>query len=242
MKYPLTIEQFRNESEFENGADKEFIQLFISAVNHAYETGKRVKNSGFCFTVNMLKAWEKRCCGKEFKRKEEKMLNAYTEYANDAYQQGVRDSGEVVEISTDAIKIYPCFAAHPPKAEKMEWKEQYFIETGLLQSQIILDSQGKLIDGYTSYLLAVKHGIDNMFVKYGKRQIVRASHKSGGKLYVWELPWNLIDRVHMGDKVLVRTKNGVRAVIVSEVVDYSGKEPEPFKMVIRVKRRKVEVI
>lgn len=62
-------------------------------------------------------------------------------------------------MRTDDIKIYPCFAEHPPKAEKMERKEQYFTETGLLQSQIILDGTGTLIDGYTSYLLAVKHGL-----------------------------------------------------------------------------------
>lgn len=69
----------------------------------------------------------------------------------------------------DDIKIFPCFAEHSPKAEKLEQKEQYFMETGLLQSQIILDSRGNLIDGYTSYLLAVKYGLQSVSVRYGKR-------------------------------------------------------------------------
>ena len=145
------------------------------------------------------------------------------------------DEGEKIMKIND-IKIYPCFESHSPKAEKMEQKEQYFAETGLLQSQIILDGNGYLINGFTSYLLAKEHGIQIVPVRYGKRQIVRASHKSGGKLYSWELPWILIDRVHTGDRVLVRTERGVQAVTVAAVEDYAGNEPEPLRMVIRVKQ------
>lgn len=137
----------------------------------------------------------------------------------------------------DDIKIFPCFAEHSPKVEKMQQKEQYFTETGLLQSQIILDSRGNLIDGYTSYLLAVKYRLQSVSVKYGKRQIVRANQKSGGKLYTWELPGLLIDRVHIGDKVLVRADRGIRTVTVAAVEDYSGQELESLKMVIRIKKR-----
>lgn len=140
-------------------------------------------------------------------------------------------------MKIDDIKIYPCFAAHEPKPEKMEQKEQYFTETGLLQSQIILDSRGNLIDGYTSYLLAVKHGIQCVPIRYGKRQIVRASHRNGGKLYTWELPGILIDRVSAGDRVIVRTERGFTAVTVAAVEEYAGQEPEPLRMVIRVKRK-----
>lgn len=81
------------------------------------------------------------------------------------YNDVVRQVLEEDNMKVDDIKIYPCFAAHSPKAEKMERKEQYFTEIGLLQSQIILDSRGNLIDGYTSYLLAVKHGIQLLIVK-----------------------------------------------------------------------------
>ncbi|MDE6992538.1 MAG: hypothetical protein K2P42_17990 [Lachnospiraceae bacterium] len=145
------------------------------------------------------------------------------------------DEGEKI-VKIDDIKIYSCFVSHSPKAEKMEQKEQYFAETGFLQSQIILDRNGYLINGFTSYLLAIEHGIQIVPVRYGKRQIVRASHKPGGKMYSWELPWILIDRVHIGDRVLVRTERGVQAVTVAAVEEYAGNEPDPLRMVIRVKQ------
>lgn len=147
-----------------------------------------------------------------------------------------KDEGAKI-MRIDEIKIYPCFAAHGPKPEKMQAKEQYFEETGVLQSQIILDSQGNLIDGYTSYLLARAHGIQCVPIRYGRLQIVKASHKLGGKQYSWELPGLLIDRVSAGDMAIVRTEKGVKAVTVAAVEEYAGNEPEPLRMVIRVKRK-----
>lgn len=239
IQYPLAIERFQKEPEFEKISDKEFLQLFINAVNVAYELGKRAAYSGFCLTVEMLKAWQKRDYGREMEREVDKMfLDVSTEYSNDAYQQGVKASGKVFDIPTDEVKIYPCFAVHELKPEKMQQKEQYFEETGLLQSQIILDSQGNLIDGYTSYLLAKAHGIQCVPIRYGRRQIVRASHKPSGRLYSWELPGLLIDRVSAGDMAIVRTERSVKAVTVAAVEEYARNEPEPLRMVIRVKRKK----
>lgn len=236
MRYPLTIEQFQY-PEFEKGIGMEFITAFINAINNVYEKGRKVKNSGFCFTVEMVKGWYEKEYRSVCESEEGNMLfDVYIEYANEAWQQGVRASGEVVDISTNEVKIYPCFWSHSPKAEKMEQKEQYFAETGLLQSQIILDGNGYLINGFTSYLLAKEHGIQIVPVRYGKRQIVKASHKPGGKLYSWELPWILIDRVHTGNRVLVRTERGVQAVTVAAVEEYAGNEPESLRMVIRVKQ------
>lgn len=136
----------------------------------------------------------------------------------------------------DDIKIYPCFAAHPPKVDKMGQKEQYSMETGLLQSPIVLDSDNYLIDGYTSYLIAKAHGIRNVPVRYGKRQIIKAYHKKGGRLFTWELPDKLIDCVSAGDKVFVHTKHGVRFATVAAVEEYAGQEQRPLRMVIKIKR------
>lgn len=66
---------------------------------------------------------------------------------------------------------------------------------------------------------------------------MRASHKPGGKMYSWELPGLLIDRVSAGDMAIVRTERGVKAVTVAAVEEYAGNEPEPLRMVIRVKRK-----
>lgn len=237
MKYPLAIEQFQDEPEFEKITDKNFLQLFINALNVTYEIGKKAMYSGFCLTAAMIKTWQKRDYDNDMESEADKLfLDVFTKCSNDAYQQGVQASGEVVDIVADEVRIYPCFWSHEPKSEKMRQKEQYFEETGALQSQIILDGNGYLIDGFTSYLLAKKHGIQTVPVRYGRRQIMRASHTPGGKLYSWELPETLIDCVSVGDKAVVRTQRGVKAVTVAAVEDYAGQEPEPLRMVIRVKK------
>lgn len=149
--------------------------------------------------------------------------------------------GQLHNMKVDDIKIFPCFEEHPPKIEKMEQKRQYFQETGLLQSQIILDRENNLIDGYTSYLLAKENNMECVPVRYRKRQIVRAYHRQGGKLYVWELPGLLIDRVFVEDKLIVPTQRGVRVVTAAAVEEYRPeKYPEPLDTVIRRKKRAVK--
>lgn len=76
------------------------------------------------------------------------------------------------------IKIFPWFEITKPSVEKMCEKEKEFQETGLLPTEIILDDQNRLLDGYISYLLAVKHGLKDVPVKYGRRQVIKAYHKN----------------------------------------------------------------
>ena len=158
MQYPLTIDQFQY-PEFESGMGMDFIKKFINAINYIYEEGRKAKNNGLYFTAGMVKRMFEReynvVCEDE---RDDLLFSVYTEYANEAWHRGVKDSGKVLDIAIEDIKIYPCFQEYPPKPEKMEQKEQYFTETGLLQSRIILDSRGNLIDGYISFLLAKKYG------------------------------------------------------------------------------------
>lgn len=159
-------------------------------------------------------------------------------YMNAAWQQGLRDSGAVFDMPLEAIQIYPCFTDHPPKADKIEQKAEYFKETGFLQSPIILNSDNYLVDGFTSYLLAKQQGIRSVPVRYGKRQFVRARHKQGGELYDWELQEHLIDKAAVGDKVLVHTRHGVRFATVAAVEPYKPQEHiKALRKVIRVKRK-----
>ena len=142
--------------------------------------------------------------------------------------------GELKGMRTDHIEVFQCFRENPPKPGKMMKKEQYFNETGLLQSEIVLDSGNHLIDGYTSYLLALKHGIEYVPIRYGKRQIVKAYHRQGGKIYMWELPGVLIDRVAPGEKLIVRTGRGIRTVTVAAVEEYNPEQQiEPLRRAIR---------
>lgn len=149
-----------------------------------------------------------------------------------------RNLTECMKMRIEDIKIHPCFKEHPPKTEKIEHKRQYFRKTGLLQSEIILDSGNYLIDGYTSYLLAKENHVEYVLARYGKRQIVRAYHKKGGKLYAWELPGIMTDCIFVGDKVIVHTQRGIKTVTVAAVEEYNPKEyPDPLKTVIRKKRK-----
>lgn len=141
--------------------------------------------------------------------------------------------GRIHSMRIDKIKIFPCFEKQSPKAEKMEQKEKYFQRTGEFESQIVLDIAGNMIDGYTTYLLARKYGLERISIRYGRRQIITASHRPGGKLYSWELPGILVGRVHVGDRVVVRTKKGYAVVKVAAVEEYAGQEPEPLRMVVR---------
>ena len=143
---------------------------------------------------------------------------------------GYSQKGKPDIMRTDSIKIYPCFAEHPPKPEKMEHKDRHYQEHGFFESEIILDSSGRLIDGYTSYLLAVRYGVPHVPVRYGRRQIIRAAHRPGGKLYAWELPVGLTDRIKIGDRVFVRSGRGVRVVTVAALEEY-GQQTGPQRCI-----------
>ena len=118
------------------------------------------------------------------------------------------------------IKIYPAFWETQPGHDKMEQKRRYLEDNGTLQSEIVLDDDGYLIDGSTSYLLAGERGIMDVPVRRGKRQAIQAYHRPDGKLYTWRLPEGLTDKVSAGDRVLVHTQQGVRCVTVAAVERY----------------------
>ena len=140
-------------------------------------------------------------------------------------------------INIDDIKIHPCFASSTPRAKKMEQKEWQYSKSGMSEFDIVLDRNNYLIDGYIGYLIAKENGLTHIPVRYGRRQIIRAVHKAGGKVYAWELPGILVDHVSVGDKVVVETSRGRRKVKVVAVEEYGQQDPEPLRMVVRVKRR-----
>ena len=136
-------------------------------------------------------------------------------------------------MRVDEIKIFPFFRDNPPKPEKLRRKEEYFQRNGRFESEVVLDTSGNLIDGYTTYLLARKYNVERVAVRYGRRQVIWAAHRPGGKLYAWELPGRLVGWVRAGDRVLVRTKRGHVVVLVVSVEQYGVWEREPGRMVIK---------
>lgn len=239
MQFPLTEDIFLSLDPTKN-IDLEFFRVFIRAVNKWYEEGKKAERSRFCMTSDILKTVYKRFYNEEPKEDAVIMFFDVTaEFMNAAWQQGLMDSGKMFSMPLEVIQLYPCFIERPPKEDKVERKEKHFEETGILQSPIILNSDNYLIDGFTSYLLAKRQGIQYVPVRYGKRQIVRASHRQGSKLYTWELPQELIDKVSVGNKVIAHTQKGPRTVRVVIVEEYKPQEhTKALKKVIRIKRKK----
>lgn len=134
------------------------------------------------------------------------------------------------------IRIYPAFWETQPGHDKMEQKRQCFEDNGMFQSEIVLDEDSYLIDGFTSYLLARERGIMDVPVRRGERQVIQAYHRPDGKLYTWRLPERLTDKVSAGDRVLVHTKQGVRYATVAAVERYIPKsDTGRLRMVIRRK-------
>lgn len=150
-------------------------------------------------------------------------------------------TGDFCSMRLSDIDIYPCFEKHPPKKKKMKRKKQYFEKTGEFQSDIVIDFIGDnfyLIDGYTTFLLAEQNSMEFVPVRFRIRQSIRAYHRPGGKQYEWELPQKLIDRVSVGDKVLVHTKFGVQTVTVASVERYRQKnQTQKLRKVIKVRSR-----
>lgn len=236
MHFPLTEEIFYT-PELSKPINKVFIKAFIDVVNHCYEGGKKPGNGYSCMTPELLKAEYARIYNEDPDDSNmEIFFPVLADYMTDAWRQGIMDSGKIVDVPLSAIQIYPCFTEHPPGSGKMETKAQYFSETGFFQSDIVLDMQNHLVDGYTSYLLAKQSGMKHVPVRYSKRQTVKAYHRPGGKLYEWELPEKLVDRVSSGDKVLVHTKDGISFATVAAVKQYRPREcTGTLQMVIRVK-------
>ena len=122
----------------------------------------------------------------------------------------------------------------------MEEKRQYLNDNGALQSEIVLDEDGYLIDGFTSYLLAREWGLVDVPVRRGKRQVIQAYHRPDGKLYTWRLPEELTDQVSVGDRVAVHTQGGIRCVTVAAVERYIPQSGTGrLRMAIRRKRGSV---
>ncbi|MGI6095012.1 MAG: hypothetical protein ACOYBL_06225 [Lachnospiraceae bacterium] len=139
-------------------------------------------------------------------------------------------------MKTSDIKILRCYAENPPSVEKMQKKEQYFRETGLLPSDIILDSRNHLIDGYSSYLLAVKYKMTEVPARYGGKQAIKAVHSSGGPVYAWRVPHNLTGLIYPGDRVKVHTVRGIKCVTVVSVEEYWQQDKEPQQSVICIQK------
>lgn len=70
----------------------------------------------------------------------------------------------VRNVKLKDIKIKKEFEKKKPNNFKMSKKWNYYRRTGRLESDIVLDENNFLIDGYTSYLIAEADGIKKLDV------------------------------------------------------------------------------
>ncbi len=54
------------------------------------------------------------------------------------------------------IKIKDSFKQHPPAEWKMNYKFYYYLTHGKFEQPIVINKDGYLIDGYTTYLICKK--------------------------------------------------------------------------------------
>lgn len=122
-----------------------------------------------------------------------------------------------------------------PLPDKVQYYEQYYLDSGKLPHAVVVDEKKQLRDGYISYLLAKKYGIRpdvyEAFAEQPLRKTVRGRHvklakgewtvKSDRK-FCWV--YTLNDPVVPGDVLQVKTKNGLDFICADEVDYVTGRE------------------
>lgn len=71
---------------------------------------------------------------------------------------------EIKQMKVKDIKIKDSFKKKRPSRQKMKEKWFFYKEIGRLESDIVVDKNGYLVDGYTSYLIAEADGIKKVEV------------------------------------------------------------------------------
>lgn len=139
----------------------------------------------------------------------------------------------VAAFTLSDIIIMNEFRATPPTVKKMIEKEQYLMATASLPERIILNDAGVLIDGYITYLLAMKHGYITVPVERGHIEVISARFKPSGKLYMWKVPRTLQGRVRVGDLVKVQV-NCFRKKVLVERVDRMQYQEHALKNILQI--------
>lgn len=79
-------------------------------------------------------------------------------------------SNKTYSIPLKKIKIQKSFLMSSIRPKKWEAKLQYYKSHHCFQSEIILNENFVLIDGYSSYLIAKKYGYKKVYVKFLKQK------------------------------------------------------------------------
>lgn len=117
------------------------------------------------------------------------------------------------------IIISEDFKNTTPGSRKMDRAEQRFQQIGKLPANIVINDENVLIDGYITYLLAVKYGIQRTDLYRGYTEVVEVVHYAGSnRMYMWRVPLRLVGEITEGDYIIVPTSRGAKRVKVTKVI------------------------
>lgn len=80
------------------------------------------------------------------------------------------DENKLYKVSLDKINIQPAFKKTPIGREKWLRKLEYYKRHKKFESQIILDENFVLLDGYSSYCVARRMSVPYVWVKFVKEE------------------------------------------------------------------------
>lgn len=79
---------------------------------------------------------------------------------------GIYENGYEYWVYTKDININPSWRETQINKNKLKRKMEYWFRTGEFESQIILDKDFNLIDGYSSFYIVESNGIDKVPVYF----------------------------------------------------------------------------
>lgn len=149
------------------------------------------------------------------------------------------------------IKIPLAFEMSTPRKEKMDVCDSYYREYGVLDRDLVLSTDGFLLDGYIGYLILCDHGVqeypvvisDQSFQQIPPKHYwenstiyVFGKHSNCDQEFVWRVGRRTTDvqNLKVGNHALVNTKHGPMNIIVTRIEELSRPPvPQSIRKVIR---------
>lgn len=141
-------------------------------------------------------------------------------------------------IDIDTIRISNAFQRTHPSDVKLKECSDYWNKYHKQSKMIVLSKNNVLVDGYIQYLILKENNEKIAEVEQSEYQkewttYIYGIHQNGnGKEYVWKVPkfWKGWENDLLpGDSILVKTKYGVRKIIVTKI-EWLDKSPVEKKV------------
>ena len=149
------------------------------------------------------------------------------------------------------IKIPTEFEIHPPRREKIAACEDIYLRTGKLDRDLVISSDGFLIDGYVGYIVLCNHGVQEHPVVQSDQSFhpqppkhywkhlttyVFGKHQDCDYEFVWRITPKTMDIQNLkpGNHILAGTRYGPMQVVVTRIETLA--EPPISKSIKKVIR------